>query len=82
MTVPLRLPLAAGAGCAANAKPAARGWSSTRVYCPPALLRLPRIDAIVPPGADVARLEGAAYSPPSITLASLRRRPLAERAAA
>jgi aryl-alcohol dehydrogenase-like predicted oxidoreductase len=43
---------------------------------------LDRIDEIVPPGVDVAPLEGAAYSPPSITQASLRRRPIAERAAA
>lgn len=43
---------------------------------------LDRIDEIVPPGVDVAPLEGAAYSPPSITQASLRRRPFAERAAA
>jgi hypothetical protein len=37
---------------------------------------LDRIDEIVPPGVDVAPLEGAAYSPPSITQASLRRRPI------
>ena len=43
---------------------------------------LDRIDAIVPPGVDVAPLEGAAYAPPSITQASLRRRPIVERAAA
>jgi len=43
---------------------------------------LDRIDEIVPPGIDVAPLEGAAYSPPSLTLTSLRRRPMAERAAA
>ncbi len=43
---------------------------------------LGRIDEIVPPGVDVAPLEGAAYSPPAITQASLRRRPTAERAAA
>jgi len=43
---------------------------------------LDRIDEIVPPGVDVAPLEGAAYSPPSIKQASLRRRPVAERAAA
>ncbi len=43
---------------------------------------LDRIDAIVPPGVDVAPLEGAAYSPPSIAQASLRRRPAGERAAA
>jgi aryl-alcohol dehydrogenase-like predicted oxidoreductase len=28
---------------------------------------LDQIDKIVPPGVDVAPLEGAAYSPPSIT---------------
>jgi aryl-alcohol dehydrogenase (NADP+) len=43
---------------------------------------LDRIDAIVPPGVDVAPLEGAAYSPPWIAQASLRRRPMVERAAA
>lgn len=43
---------------------------------------LDRIDEIVPPGVDVAPLEGAAYSPPSIVQTSLRRRPMAERAAA
>jgi aryl-alcohol dehydrogenase (NADP+) len=43
---------------------------------------LDRIDEIVPPGVDVAPLEGAAYSPPSITQASYRRRPVNERAAA
>jgi hypothetical protein len=43
---------------------------------------LDRIDAIVPPGVDVAPLEGAAYSPPSIAQASLRHRPIMERAAA
>ncbi|MHB1303089.1 MAG: aldo/keto reductase [Acidiphilium sp.] len=43
---------------------------------------LDRIDAIVPPGIDVAPLEAAAYVPPSIEHALLRRRPVAERAAA
>ncbi|GAA0303575.1 aldo/keto reductase [Sphingomonas oligophenolica] len=43
---------------------------------------LDRIDEIVPPGVDVAPLEGAAYSPPPITQPSLRRRPIAERKAA
>ena len=43
---------------------------------------LDRIDEIVPPGVDVAPLEGAAHMPPSITQASLRRRPIAERMAA
>jgi aryl-alcohol dehydrogenase (NADP+) len=43
---------------------------------------LDRIDEIVPPGVDVAPLEGAAYSPPSVAQAALRRRPTAERAAA
>lgn len=43
---------------------------------------LDRIDEIVPPGIDVAPLEGSAYSPPSIAQASLRRRSIAERAAA
>jgi aryl-alcohol dehydrogenase-like predicted oxidoreductase len=42
---------------------------------------LDRIDEIVPPGADVGQL-GAAYNPPAITHAFLRRRPTAERAAA
>jgi aryl-alcohol dehydrogenase-like predicted oxidoreductase len=43
---------------------------------------LDRIDEIVPPGVDVAPLENAAYLPPPILQASLRRRPLAERRAA
>jgi aryl-alcohol dehydrogenase (NADP+) len=40
------------------------------------------IDAIVPPGVDVAPLEQAAYAPPPIAQALLRRRPVAERKAA
>jgi aryl-alcohol dehydrogenase-like predicted oxidoreductase len=40
---------------------------------------LDRIDGIVPPGVDVGALE-AAYNPPSIVKADLRRRPIAERA--
>jgi aryl-alcohol dehydrogenase-like predicted oxidoreductase len=40
---------------------------------------LDQIDAIVPPGTDVAPLEGSAYSPPSMQEVSLRRRPLGER---
>lgn len=43
---------------------------------------LDRIDEIVPPGVDVAPLEGAAYVPPAIAQPSLRRRPMRERAAA
>jgi aryl-alcohol dehydrogenase-like predicted oxidoreductase len=43
---------------------------------------LDRIDEIVPPGVDVAPLEGAAYSPPSLAQPTLRRRPIPERAAA
>lgn len=43
---------------------------------------LDRIDEIVPPGHDVAPLEGAEYLPPALKEAALRRRPLAERAAA
>ncbi len=42
---------------------------------------LDRIVEIVPPGGDVLPLEGAAYSPPSITQAELGRRPVAEPAA-
>jgi aryl-alcohol dehydrogenase (NADP+) len=42
---------------------------------------LDRIDAIVPPGTDVGPLQ-AAYNPPAILKAELRRRPTAERAAA
>ena len=42
---------------------------------------LDRIDAIVPPGTDVAP-NAAAYVPPSIAKSELRRRPGAERAAA
>jgi aryl-alcohol dehydrogenase (NADP+) len=43
---------------------------------------LDRIDAIVPPGTDVAPLEGAAYVPPALEQVALRRRPMGERAAA
>lgn len=43
---------------------------------------LDRIDEIVPPGVDVAPLEGSAYTPPSIEQALLRRRPIAQRTAA
>jgi aryl-alcohol dehydrogenase-like predicted oxidoreductase len=39
---------------------------------------LDKIDAIVPPGTDLGLLE-AAYNPPAITTATLRRRPLVER---
>ena len=42
---------------------------------------LDRIDEIVPPGFDVGPIE-AAYNPPAVMQASLRRRPTAERAAA
>ncbi|WP_075289927.1 aldo/keto reductase [Pararhizobium arenae] len=42
---------------------------------------LDKIDAIVPPGTDLGLLE-AAYNPPAITTATLRRRPLVERNAA
>ena len=44
--------------------------------------RLDRIDEIVPPGVDVAPLEGAAYIPPAISQLTLRRRPGPDRAAA
>jgi aryl-alcohol dehydrogenase-like predicted oxidoreductase len=43
---------------------------------------LNRIDAIVPPGIDVAPLEGSAYVPPAIEEVSLRRRAISERSAA
>jgi aryl-alcohol dehydrogenase-like predicted oxidoreductase len=43
---------------------------------------LDRIDEIVPPGIDVAPLEGAAYVPPAISQLTLRRRPAHECAAA
>jgi aryl-alcohol dehydrogenase-like predicted oxidoreductase len=43
---------------------------------------LDRIDEIVPPGVDVAPLEGAAYTPPWIAQSALRRRPGAERVVA
>jgi aryl-alcohol dehydrogenase-like predicted oxidoreductase len=43
---------------------------------------LDAIDDIVPPGTDVAPLEGAAYIPPSLSSKALRRRPAADRAAA
>jgi len=42
---------------------------------------LDRIDQIVPPGTDVG-LNEAAYNPPAVTNATLRRRPATERAAA
>ena len=42
---------------------------------------LDRIDEIVPPGTDVGTLD-MAYRPPAIQRPSLRRRPVAERAAA
>jgi len=41
---------------------------------------LDKIDQIVPPGIDVAP-NGAAYNPPAILNAGLRRRPATERAA-
>ena len=40
---------------------------------------LDQIDKIVPPGVDVAPLEGSAYTPPAITQIGLRRRPAADR---
>lgn len=40
---------------------------------------LDQIDKIVPPGVDVAPLEGSAYTPPAITQIGLRRRPFSER---
>jgi len=43
---------------------------------------LDKIDQIVPPGSDVAPLEGAAYTPPAISKKVLRRRSLDERSAA
>ena len=43
---------------------------------------LDRIDEIVPPGVDIAPLEGAAYVPPAISDLSQRRRPADQRAAA
>lgn len=43
---------------------------------------LDRIDEIVPPGVDIAPLEGSAYVPPAIAQLDLRRRPANERAAA
>ena len=42
---------------------------------------LDRIDEVVAPGADAGPM-GAVYAPPAVTQASLRRRPIAERAAA
>jgi hypothetical protein len=42
---------------------------------------LDRIDAIVPPGTDVGRLD-MAYNPPAVEEPSLRRRPIGERTAA
>jgi len=43
---------------------------------------LDRIDAIVPPGTTVGLPDEAAYLPPALQRADLRRRPVAERAAA
>jgi aryl-alcohol dehydrogenase-like predicted oxidoreductase len=43
---------------------------------------LDRIDAIVPPGEDIAPLENAAYIPPAIQQLALRRRPIFERSVA
>jgi aryl-alcohol dehydrogenase-like predicted oxidoreductase len=43
---------------------------------------LDRIDEIVPPSADIARLEGSAYVPPAIKQIELRRRLFGERSAA
>jgi aryl-alcohol dehydrogenase-like predicted oxidoreductase len=42
---------------------------------------LDQIDAVVPPGTDTGPM-GALYAPPAVTQAGLRRRPVAERAAA
>jgi aryl-alcohol dehydrogenase-like predicted oxidoreductase len=42
---------------------------------------LDRIDEIVPPGVDIAPLEGSAYVPPAIARLELRRRSANERAA-
>jgi aryl-alcohol dehydrogenase (NADP+) len=42
---------------------------------------LDRIDAIVPPGTDIGQLD-MAYQPAALTDASLRRRTVADRAAA
>src|SRR6202167_3931690 len=42
---------------------------------------LDRIDEVVAPGSDAGPM-GAVYTPPAVTRASLRRRPVAERAAA
>src|SRR3984957_15660703 len=43
---------------------------------------LDRIDEIVPPGTDVGAPDQAAYLPPALLRADLRRRPVTERAAA
>jgi aryl-alcohol dehydrogenase-like predicted oxidoreductase len=43
---------------------------------------LDRIDEVVPPGTDIAPLEGSAYVPPAIKQIELRRRPFSERSAA
>lgn len=42
---------------------------------------LDKIDEIVPPGVDIAPLEGSAYVPPAIARVDLRRRAASERAA-
>lgn len=41
---------------------------------------LDKIDEIVPPGVDLAPLEGSAYIPPAIARVELRRRPVSARA--
>jgi len=43
---------------------------------------LDRIDEIVPPGTDVGTPDQSAYVPPALQRAELRRRPVAQRAAA
>jgi len=43
---------------------------------------LDRVDEIVPPGTDVGAPDQSAYLPPALERSNLRRRPLAERAAA
>ncbi len=43
---------------------------------------LDRIDAIVPPGADVGAPDQSAYLPPALQRAALRRRPVTARSAA
>ncbi|TCP31863.1 aldo/keto reductase [Sphingomonas sp. BK235] len=80
------LPLAESAGLSlmhmALAFVVAHPAVSAALIGPRTEAQLDGIDAIVPPGVDVAPLEGSAYVPPALAHASLRRRAPDDRAAA